>query len=350
MRLPAVLLLLAACRRESGSGPTGRVRVLAGDQPLAAVTVSVHAAGELLAAEETDAVGIATVPVDDDTVITVQFAGHALTTLPPLADTTLEVRTAPAPKPVLVVGVLNVEAPPFAGATSYSLDVGCVTLPVLLSDSIDISACSQGADRTLDVLLVATGPSLAYAAARVPIVAGIADFAVATWNTPTPLPITLDVPATISVTYLADGNAYGTNESQLAFPDLVVDQTRMTATLADGRTDARYLPGQPTNQTFGTDDFLPAVPASLAQSGATVTWSPAGLGDAVVLRSPTGSVVLPPDASSFTIPDGFPPITELTYVDSSELADFDALRAAGISTETAVPPPAFGDVRTTTSQ
>jgi hypothetical protein len=354
MRLAALLVIVAACRTEGGSIPTtARIRLLAGDTQVApGVRVVAHRPdGEVIAEDDSDAVGIAVVGIETDSLITAQFPGYAMTTLPPPPDTTLEIHGPAVDKPLLVVGALNLDAPLLAGASGYKVDVGCVTLVVpQFPDSIDISACSQGSDQQLDLLVTAhdTTSVVGYAAARVPFIGGVANLAVSAWQPPSPLAVTLDVPASAAVAYFADGNAYDAGTPPLRFAGLETERTRVIAT-SGAATSTRYITGTPDAVAVTAANFLDAVPATLVRDGTTWSWAAAPVGDAMVLRDAARSwdVVLPSSVQSFTAPDGAAAFESYGFVDSSAVADFAELQTLGLWASTIVPVPDAGEIRTT---
>lgn len=216
MRLPAALLLLAACRSDGGSGDLVHVHVQNGEQSAPGVRVYAHSAttGEILGEDDTDAVGDAYVGIETDTLITADFGERLLTAPAPLADETLELRGPALPPPALVVGTVTVDAAPLPGATYYEVDVGCVTLKVTsLPDSFDVTACSQGQDRNLDVLVRGchdvggTKVLDGYFAARVPLTNGVASLTGAWLTTGTPMS-TITPGADVQYEFFVGGNPY----------------------------------------------------------------------------------------------------------------------------------------------
>jgi len=389
--LLAAIALLAACRSSGGGGSrTVTVNTFAGDQPEPGVTVIGHAPnGEVIDQTNADAVGLASVGVDDDSLVTAIFPGN-LGALTPV----ISVITVPAPDaevsihgptrnnaPPLIVGALQVDGPNLNTADYFDIRIGCATTRVTrLPADMDVGACSMGTDTKLDVLVAGyhdvSGTSVldGYGTGRVTMTNGLASLNVPAWQTTrASVPITLDgVAPLVEVELLSDGLSFGREQAidrALLWTGLVVDASRITASLAGidaARITTREATGAPTAIAFDTTNFLPPVSKSAALETldpATITWDANPIGDAVNLRAtweagggvrgapavPTGphrviwDAVLPPDATRATLPalDGelasaiapttiMPVDVVLRYIDSAAYSDFAGLYAVGI--------------------
>jgi hypothetical protein len=390
------LALVAACRSSGGGGGSRNVTVNAfgGDQVEPGVTVIGHSPnGQVIDQTNADAVGRASIGVDDDSLVSVIFPGNlgSLTSVISIVTVTVpdEEVTIYGPSrsgpPPLIVGVLQVAGPNLTGADYFDIRIGCATARVLrLPATIDVGACSMGSDTKLDVLVAGyhdvggdpPAPLLdGYAAGRVQMTNGVATFDVTAWQTTGPsVPLALDgVAPIVEVALFSDGLSFGSQQvidHATLWTGLVVDASRITASIAGvnaARVTTLEQPGEPTSIALGNDDFLPpvSVTAALATSAATTfTWDAASIGDAVNLHVtweldssgmpavPEGphrviwDVVLPPDASNATLPSldddlgraitpvNIVPIDVLLrYVDSDLHAGFAALYADGIHAE-----------------
>jgi len=292
MRLAAALLLLAACRSDGGSGELVHVLVQSGDQPAPGVRVYAHSAasGALIGEDDSDAVGDAYVGIEPDTLITADFGGRLLTAPAPAEGETLVLRGPAPPPPALVVGTVNVDGPALLGATYFEVDVGCVTLKVSsLPDSFDVTACSQGQDRDLDVLVrgfhdVGTTKVLdGYFAERVPLINGIATVNVGTWNT-----TGQEVDGSggnVAWWFIVGGNPY-------EGAPLVDGTSFVYAGL--GPVESTYIRGEQPGQLserYKLGVYMPVVqysvspPASLVRDDHTFTWDGIAVGAGVVALS-----------------------------------------------------------------
>ena len=157
--------MVAACRSSDGHGGSRTVTVNAfgGDVPEPGVTVIGHSPeGQVIDQTNADAVGRASIGVDDDSLISVIFPG-TLTS----ATSVISIVTVPAPDaevtvygpatsgpPPLIVGVLQVDGPNLTGAQYFTIQIGCATVRVAkLPATIDVGACSLGSDSKLDALV-----------------------------------------------------------------------------------------------------------------------------------------------------------------------------------------------------
>jgi hypothetical protein len=398
VRLLLLALALVACRSSDGSGGGSRtvtVSAFAGDVPEPGVTVIGHSPdGQVIDRTNADAVGLASIGVDDDSLISVVFPG-SLTSLTPA----ISIVTVPAPDaelsiygparsgpPPLIVGVLQVDGPTLVGAAYFNIQIGCATVRATrLPAAIDVGACSMGSDTKLDVLVGGyhdvggdpPAPQLdGYAAGRVQMTNGVATFTIAAWqSTGTSVPLVLDaVMPYVELEQISDGLSFGAQpviDHATLWTGLVVDATRVTASLVGvnaARVTTREQPGVPASISLSGAGFLPPVPVTAAVASlapATITWDAASIGDAVNLHAtweldgsgalpavPTGphrviwDAVLPPDASTATLPSlddelggaitpvNIVPIDVLVrYVDSDLHDGFAALVAAGIHAE-----------------
>src|SRR5688572_932614 len=136
------VLVTAACRDSSENG-TRSIDVVAhaGKQAEAGATLISHTVDGVVIDQVTaDAVGHATLGVDDGSLVSVVFPGtitditplvSVVTTLAPPEGVELSVygpeRGGP---PALVVGVLELDGPNLAGATYFEVDVGCATVRI----------------------------------------------------------------------------------------------------------------------------------------------------------------------------------------------------------------------------
>lgn len=390
-----MLALVAACRSSEGGGErTVIVNAFGGDQPEPGVTVISSAPdGTILDQTNADAVGRASIDVDDDSLVSVVFPGNLSA-----ATTVISIVTVAAPEeevsihgprrnstPPLIVGVLQVDGPNLPAADYFDIRIGCATTRVTdLPATIDVGACSMGSDTNLDVFVAGyhdvgsdpPAPQLdGYAAARVPMANELATFDVGAWSkTGTNVPVTVDgVTAVVELELMSDGLSFGTQpltNAATLWTGLTVDASRITASLPGinaARVTTREVAGAPTAIELDADNFLAAISVSAAITSltpATITWDAEGIGDAVNLHAvwelgsavqaavPTGphrviwDAVLPPDATGATLPmlDGelakaIAPIVidpvdvVVRYVDSGAHDGFAALLAAGVHAE-----------------
>lgn len=369
-RLAALLLVVAACRSDGGPASVARVRVLAGDQPEPGLRVTAHTPdGEVVAEDDSDAVGIAELGVGLDSLITVRFTGErttVITTTLPALDTTLEVHGPPRPSSPLVVGTVRIDAPPLAGATSYEIDVGCVTVNrTQFPESIDVTACSAGTDRDLDVLVRAfhdVGSDRVfdgYAAAHIPLVDGFAVFDVPAWKATGPaLPLANAVAsAEITSTFFVDGNGYAgppliANEL-FYYDEFAISASHLRARVGTASASQQYEVYGAGIGTFeiGPENFLPPLELTTTRTGTAYAWSGADLdADLVVLRvvsdSLTWEAILPADMTAVAPPssiaiDGS---ATLTYMRTSPAEDLGVYSTTIVSP---TPPTAISTTRVT---
>lgn len=392
----ALLGALGACRDDSSRGSrTVNILALGGDQPEPGVTVISHAAdGAVIDRVNADAVGRATLGVDDGALVSIVFPGtittltpvvSVVTTVAPPGDDLLTIvgpdRSGP---PALIVGVLEINGPTLPGADYFEVDVGCATVRVTsLPEFIDIGACSLGSDTTLDVLARGyhdlggdpPAPVLdGYAAGRAEMVGGRAVLDLPAWQTSgTPIPVTAESTPTVLWTLLADDVPFIESElivgDAFAYANLAVDRTEIQAVrpAANGaRVTDRFVDGVPSSIALSDEDFLPAFDGTtelVDDAPASVRWSAAPSSiDAVHLHATWAGTtayvvpgshrvvwdaVLPPGATGASLPAldddlgatlaGAGAITQvdivLRHIDSSDLADFAALQTAGIHAE-----------------
>jgi len=388
------LAVLVACRSSGDGGSrTITVNAFTGDQPEAGATVIGHAPdGSIIDQTTADAVGRASIGVDDDSLVSVIFPGNIGALTPVISVVTVAADTdtisiygpAYGGSPPLIVGALQVDGPNLTAADYFEIHIGCATARVTqLPATIDVGACSMGSDTKLDVLVAGyhdlggdpPAPQLdGYAAARVEMVNGLATFDAPAWQTTGPIvPVTLDaVMPLVMVEPLSDGLSFGAQQATdnaTLWTGLVVDATRITASFAGinaARVTTREVTGVPTAIAFGGSDFLPpvGVTAALTLSPTMLTWAPNSIGDAVNMHAtwevdsgvaaavPTGphrviwDAVLPPDASDVTLPvlvgdlgvainpvDIVPVDIVVRYIDADGADGFAALLAAGIHAE-----------------
>jgi len=347
-RLVALLLLVAACRTESGPQSIARIRALAGTQTVAwaGITVYGHTAdGELLAEDQTDAAGIATLGVAYDSFVTLQFPDNErtliITTPAPPEGSTLEVYGPTAPISPLVVGTVHIDAPLLPGATSYEIDIGCVTVTrTQFPESLDVTACSTNFDRELDVVIRAFHDSGTtrvfdgYAAQHVPLVDGIGNFAASGWKTTGPtLPLTVGVAnPEINYTFYVDGNTYAgppvVANQAFYYDELDIESASMRARIGATPAAQTYEVRGPIPTPFDVqpERFLPPIELSTTRAGDAFAWNPAPVtADRVVLRviakTVTWEAILPADATTIALPISIPDdgTTTLSYFRSSAL-------------------------------
>jgi hypothetical protein len=335
MRPAAVLLLVAAGCRSDGSSTSGSVQVMtyAGDRLAPGIQVIASSpTGEVLDEAQTGALGDETLVVEADSLVTAVFAGYALTTTVPAAGALALHGPDTTQVSTLVVGTVSVDAPALADATHFDIDVGCSTIMTTsLPTTIDITACSQGSDTNVDVLVTAFGSDvLGVAAGHVPLIDNHATFAASAWAPPPSPPLTVDgVGATIAAYYFVDGNAYAAPMPEGVERSLLVADT-------GAQRYERYVPGLPSPTTITADDFLAA-----------------GDGDVMVFRVGTWIAIVPPQAAMPAPPQDIEPPSGASVqlsLDSSDVDGFDAAQAAGFHATTIVTLPTDGTVRATTWQ
>jgi hypothetical protein len=233
---------------------------------------------------------------------------------------------------------------------------------------VDVGARCMGSDQNVDVLVTAMkGTTVAgYAAARVPMTDGMAEFDPPSWeSTYTMLPVTISrTDAMVTWSLISDGLPFTTPVGQVP-TGLMIDRAVVTADVGGQIDTTRWFPTVPAAITFDDTDFLAPLSATLT---AGYSWTAAGFGDAVDLRaswdtSPSGSAyevppgshhvqwdaILPPDATMVAPPpiDLVPPANAdiaLRYVDGSVT---DGFPASEIHADTIVPPVTDGEIRVT---
>ncbi|HEX4449622.1 MAG TPA: hypothetical protein VH143_02075 [Kofleriaceae bacterium] len=400
MRKALVAVALAACSR-GPSGPTQGVTALAGNivAESGATILSHRADGTILDDQVADATGHAAVQTEPGSYVTAVFpaliaplpTAIAMVTAPsPNDDSDIVLHGPPDAQIQVVVAGLTVDGPGVAGALDYTIDLGCNTQTSSTFPAVvDVIAPCEGTDTNLDILARAydgTETLLGYAAAREPIgmdQAGdaIAEFTVGAWQTTgTMVPVTqTGVTADVSLTLISDTLAFDTpaiaNGEALVWDGLVVDSSIATASMT-GQTATQYAPGTPAAIAVSAADFMgslaapaltldvtldatwPAItltgPDALdlhlmwTANGETITWdavmTPDTTGIAFPQLDPTTQTVLalPVDPSAFT--------GQLAALDSSDLADFTDLQAAGVyANTTIVPTPTSGEIRASTA-
>jgi hypothetical protein len=287
----------------------------------------------------------------------------------PLSDGMTLVGPEHAGTPPIIVGGLQMK-PKNIQADGFDIQLGCTTVHVpTMPAVVDVGARCMGSDQMLDVLITATqgGTPVGYAAGRVPMVDGMAEFDPPSWETTyDSLPVTvMHSGATVTWALVSDGlpfvSSLGDIPKGLMFDGIIVD-----ADVSQGaQHTTRWIPMTPAMVSITDADFLAPIETSLA---AGYSWTAANLGDAVDLHAawdtdagarpavPTGphhvtwDAVLPPDATSVA----FPPVgvvnapaapdLALRYVDSSLLDGFPAME---IHADTIVPPVVDGQIEIT---
>jgi hypothetical protein len=396
--LGSLAALVIGCR-SSTTGPTQGVTALAGSivAEAGATILSHRADGTILDDQTADATGHADVQIEPGAYVSAIFPA-LIAPLP----TTISIVTAPitsddselvihgpphATVPLVVAG-LTVTGPALAGATSFTVDLGCNTqtepsLPAI----VDVIAPCEGTDTNIDILVQGfddTQTMLGYAAAREPIgqdQAGnaIADLAVASWmTTGIMVPVTqTGTTATVELDLISDTLPFPTpaiTDQALVWNGLVVDSSVVSATMGD-QVATQYALGSPTAIAIGTTDFMGEISPAALQLDTTLdaTWPALAITgpDAIALQltwMTTSTIfwdaVLAPDTTQIAFPQLDPttqqvislptdPTTitgQLSAIDSSDLGDFDDLEAAGIfASSTIVPTPATGEIRTSSA-
>ncbi len=369
-----VLIALAAC---GSSGPTHTVTItaLAGVQPAAGATVVSHAIdGTKLDQTMADAVGVAEIGGGSGALVSVLFPGQISSLTPnievmtvPLTDGMTIVGPADDPGPATIVGGLQMK-PKSINADSFEIQLGCATFHVTQMPAVvDVGARCMGSDLNVDVLITAmqAGAPVGYAAGRVAMVDGMAEFDPTKWDTAyTMLPVSIASPITATWALYSDGLPFTTPIGELPV-GLTVDRVEVDASLSSTQQTTRWYSSVPAMIALDATDFLDLIPATLATG---YTWTAAGLGDAVDLRASwdvdgTGSAsnavppgthhiqwdaILPPDAATVGVPpvDLAPPASalfELRYVDGPG----DGFPATEIHADTIVAPIADGQIRVT---
>ena len=369
-----VLVAVAACGR-SGPSNTVTITAMAGVQPAGGATVVSHTIdGKKLDQTAADAVGVAQIGFEKGALVTVLFPGQISSLTPdievvtaPLTDGMTIVGPSDAAGPATIVGGLQMK-PKNINADSFEVQLGCATFQLAQMPAVvDVGAHCMGSDQNLDVMITAmkAGAPVGYAAGRVAMVDGMAEFDPPSWDTMyTALPVTIASPEITATWQLyADGLPFTTPIGQLP-AGLMVDRLEVDANIAMLRQTTRWYSTVPASITLDPTDFLDMIPATLASG---YTWTAAGFGDAVDLRAswdidtsgsanavPPGShhiqwdAILTPDATTVGVPpvDLPPPpdaMYELRYVDGPA----DGFPQTEIHADTIVPRVADGQIRMT---
>lgn len=376
------LALVAGCRSGNGHAGSVIVDVFAGDRVAPDVTVVSHTpSGQLVDFTTADPAGRADIDVDADSLVSVIFPAQiaastpvisVITTVPPTDHSELAVHgPVDSRSPPLVVGILRLDGPALAGATYFDVTLGCTTVRVAsLPATIDVASCNMGTDQNLDILVRGyhdiggdpPAPILdGYGAGRVAMTDGVAMLAVTAWET-TGAPVAISgLPASLDWTMHVDGLDFvdePMGATSHAYTGLQVDSTSVHAAMPSAHgavITTTTSSGVPTSVVLAADDFLPpldVVPAMPTLMHAEWGASPSG-GDALNLHASWTNVqrvvwdaILPPDATSVTLPDLggdygaainptsiLPTDIVLRAIDSSALDGFAAVRAAGIRAE-----------------
>lgn len=350
------------------------ITALAGAQPAGGATVVSHAIdGTKLDQTAADAVGVARIGYEAGALVTVLFPGQISSLTPnievmtvPLTDGMTIVGPADDPGPATIVGGLQMK-PKSINADAFEIQLGCATFHLTQMPAVvDVGARCMGSDQNLDVLITAmkAGAPVGYAAGRVAMVDGMAEFDPATWETAyTMLPVSIASPITATWALAVDGLPFSTPVGELP-AGLMVDHIVVDAALSSTQQTTRWYSTVPAMITLAPSDFLDTIPATLATG---YTWTAAGLGDAVDLRAswdvdasgsayavPPGThhvqwdAILPPDAATVGVPpvDLAPPASamfELRYVDGPG----EGFPQTEIHADTIVAPITDGQIRVT---
>lgn len=413
-----VAALAGAACSHSASGTTTGVVAYAGKIEVeeGATIVSHYADGSVIDEEMADSTGRAEVKTAPGAYVSVIFPGEIVPTTPTITVVTALLPTDGAdlvihgpPHPLIftvVAGLTVMPDTPLAGATAYTVDLGCTTTAVSAMPAfVDVIAPCEGTDTNLDVLVrgydtadPATQQLLGYTAGRVPTgpdQAGneSAQLEFQSWSTSElTVPITqTGVSAAVSLQLISDTLPFPTpptDTNAYVWDNLVVDSSIVTAALGSGgesQITMQYGSGAPTAIALAASDFLPALSPGLTladPSALGFTWanlSDSALGDAdtldlhVVWDAPeTGSasgpqivwdVVAPPDSDQMEFPQldsdlqqevplpTAPSSSTLTVsfsaIDSPALNGYGDLQAAGIDEANAIVPlPVSGEIRT----
>lgn len=379
MRYLALVALAACGGGNSGPSQVVNITAMAGDQPEGgAIVVSHTLEGAQLDETNADAVGRAQIGYEPGALVSVVFPGVITDVTPditvvtaPLTDGMTVVGPEHDDTPAIIVGGLQMK-PKNIAADHFDIQIGCTTVGVATMPAVvDVGARCMGSDQTLDVLITASqgGTTVGYAAGRVQMINGMAEFDPPRWET------TYDsVPATVMhdgaiVTWslVTDGLPFTAPFGQIP-TGLMYDQIIVDADVSQGMGSQHttFWYSMPPDSFSVTDaDFLPPIDVSLAPS---YTWTPSNLGDAVDLRvewdtegsgvAPsippgprhvTWHAVLPPDASTVGVPpvgldNPTTPVFALRYVDSSVTDGFPAME---IHADTIVPPVVDGQIKIT---
>lgn len=374
MRQVVLVVALAACGGRSGPSHTVTVTALAGPQPAAGATVVSHAIdGTKLDQTSADAVGVAEIGFETGALVSVLFPGQISALTPsievmtaPLTDGLTLVGPADDSGPVTIVGGLQMK-PKNINADAFEIQLGCATFHVAQMPAVvDVGTRCMGSDQNVDVLITAmkAGAPVGYAAGRVAMVDGMAEFDPTAWETAyTMLPVSMPSPITATWSLVVDGLPFTTPLGELP-TGLMVDRLRVDAMISSTQQTTRWYSTVPSAIALAPSDFLDLIPPTLA---AGYTWTAAGLGDAVDLRASwdvdaTGSAyavppgthhiqwdaILPPDATTVGVPpvDLAPPTSamfDVRYVDGPG----DGFPATEIHADTIVAPITDDQIRVT---
>lgn len=351
------------------------ITAMAGLEPAGGAAVVSHTIdGKKLDQTAADAVGVAQIGFESGALVTVLFPGQISSLTPaievvtaPLTDGMTIIGPSDVAGPATIVGGLQMK-PKNITADSFEVQLGCATFQIAQMPAVvDVGARCMGSDQNLDVLITAmkAGAPVGYAAGRVAMVDGMAEFDPPSWDTMyTALPVMIASPdITATWALYVDGLPFSTPLGQLPV-NLMVDRVEVDANIAMLRQTTRWYSTVPASITLDAADFLDMIPATLATG---YTWTAAGVGDAVNLRAswdvdtsgsanavPPGShhiqwdAILTPDATTV----GVPPVDlapaadamyELRYVDGPG-AGFPQTE---IHADTIVPRVADGQIRVT---
>jgi len=379
VRWLSAVAMVVGCR-SSDPGPTTQLVAYAGDTAIEAGTtvVSHHADGTIIDQQTTDGAGRAAVGYEPGAYVTVIYTRDTaiqLLTAPALTTGTLAIHGPEPTRASIIAGTLVLTAVPIA-ADAYSIDLGCITLPVTtLPMYTGINAYCFGRDSNIDVLVRATnaGVLVGYFATRVPVDNEVGMLDIPAWSTtPLEIPVQNGPGASIVFTEVVDTLAHATptatGDTVFAWDGLRADATRVRATLGTATASqitTQYLAGVPTSVTLTADEFLPAPTTSLTFDGASgFAWTAFGIGDVTNVHATWGTIVwdavLDPSTAAIAIPQlgsglgltapGSDLATTLRAIDGPDTKGFTDVQAAGIYVEATadasiVPPPATGDVR-----
>ena len=328
MRIAVAIAALAACKASSHPVDVVSVYAFAGDTApeMQADVVSHDASGQPVDGQVTDGSGHAEIAIEAGGTITVAFPGapdpttpaiSLVTVLAPAAGTEVDIHGPPHPASPGAAGVLLVEPPAFT-ADMFSIQLGCTATTVTsFPASIDVSTLCVTSDANLDVLVLARtgGQVTGYVAGRVPLADGFAMFQPPAWQTTAPqVPITSSTGARLFWSLVSDHMPFGADVVTTTAPlytGLKIDGARLSATLGQDRETTRAIAGVPASVTIDASDFLPPVTLTLSFDGRTYTWAANDIGADVMnlhleydaaTEHIVWDVVLPPDATGFTMP------------------------------------------------
>jgi len=366
-------VILAACRSSGGDGPTIDVFALAGEvQPEAgALVLATNVDGSPIDEQTTAGDGHAALEYEAGELVTIEFVRMNVTqlvTTPAPSTGMLAIHGPLADRAPIIAGALAITAPPIT-ASSFVVDLGCtqIVLPSVPA-TVNILATCFGTDSSIDVLVRALqdGNTVAYSAARVPVIDEVGMLDISDWTmvSDTSIPIAQnDLSAAITLDEVADGFVFPAITGTEVWTGLVSDQTRVHAVAAN-TTTTQFTAGLPASIAFAASDFLPAATTQLARAQSMFSWTAFGVGDLVNLHAAwstfTWDAVLPPDATTIGFPDPNIAVpadgvtTSLRAIDGPDTASFDDVQAGGIRIQgptgaTIVPPPTAGEVKETSA-